>query len=61
MTPETAALAYLGVTLLDILITRGPDAYFRIVNAIFTPNPTLADIEKMIAQAKDPDSYLLNP
>ena len=58
MTPETAALAYLGVTLLDILITKGPDAYFRVVNAIQKPNPTVQDIEDMISKAKNPDAYL---
>jgi hypothetical protein len=58
MTPEQAAIAYLGVTLLDILMTKGPDAYFRIVAAIQKVNPTLEDIEDMILKAKDPDSYL---
>jgi len=58
MTAETAALAYLGVTLLDILMTKGPDAYFRVVNAIQKPNPNLQDIQEMTAKAKNPDQYL---
>jgi len=60
MIPETAALAYLGVTLLDILMTRGPDAYFRIVNSIAKANPTPQDIDEMILKAKNPDQYILS-
>jgi len=53
------ALALLGVTLLDILMTKGPDAYFRVVNMIQKDNPTPADIDEMILKAKNPDQYLL--
>ena len=51
-------LAYLGLSLAQILIEKGPEAYFRIVNAMQTVDPTGADIDKIILMAKNPDSYL---
>ena len=60
MTPETAALAYLGLTLAQLLIEKGPEAYFKIVNAMQKADPTLEDVDAMIAIAKNPDAYL-NP
>ena len=58
MTPEMAALAYLGLSLAQILIEKGPAAYFKIVNMMQTVDPTMEDIQKMIDMAKNPDSYL---
>jgi len=58
MDPVTAAWAYLGLSLAQILVEKGPEAYFRIVNAMQTVDPTGEDIQKMIDMAKHPDSYL---
>lgn len=58
MDPVTAGLAYLGLSLAQILIEKGPEAYFRIVAAMQTVDPTMEDIQKMIDMAKSPDSYL---
>lgn len=58
MDPNTALLAYLGLSLAQILIEKGPEAYFKIVNAMQKIDPTLQDIEQMIAMAKSPDEYL---
>jgi len=58
MTPEMAALAYLGLSLAQILIEKGPTAYFKIVALMQTVDPTMEDIQKMIDMAKSPDSYL---
>jgi len=51
-------LAYLGLSLAQILIEKGPEIYFKIVNAMQTVDPTMEDIQKMIDMAKSPDSYL---
>ncbi len=50
-------LAIAGITLLNILLEKGPDAYFKIVNAMQVIDPTLRDFEKLLAVAKDPDSF----
>jgi len=51
-------LAYLGLSLAQILIEKGPEAYFRIVSALQTVDPKMENIQKMIDMAKHPDSYL---
>jgi len=51
-------LAYLGLSLAQILLEKGPDVYFKIVNAMQKVDPTGEDIQKMIDMAKSPESYL---
>jgi hypothetical protein len=57
-TTATAAWAYLGLSLAQILVEKGPEIYFRIVNAIQKVDPTGEDIDQMISMAKHPDKYL---
>ena len=55
MDPITAGWAYFAITLANILITKGPEAYFNIVNSLQQTDPTLQDFEALLAKAKSPE------
>ncbi len=56
--PKEYLLAYVGLSLAQLLVEKGPDVYYRIVAMMQKTDPTGEDIQKMIDMAKDPDSYL---
>lgn len=55
---DPLTLAYLGVTVLNLILTKGPETALRIQQAWKIQNPTMDDWKLLRDMAKSPDQIL---